>query len=106
MIAKGMGLCSRATRRRLSATGGTLKPTHAVTMHAILVLPLLAWLVSFANLDRATAAALVLLGVAAIVRARGGRRVENVMGAHPALSALGGARVWSPGAAAALASTV
>src|SRR5262249_29214130 len=31
------------------ATGGTLKQTHAVTMHAILVLPAVAWVLSFTD---------------------------------------------------------
>ena len=54
MIATGMMLVFAGNPQAAYTTGGTLKPTHAVTMHAILVLPLLAWLLSFAGLDRAT----------------------------------------------------
>jgi hypothetical protein len=49
MIARGMVLVVSGDAQAAYATGGTLKPTHAVTMHAILVLPALAWLLSFAN---------------------------------------------------------
>ncbi len=61
MIAKGMRLVFAGDPQTAYATGGTLKPTHAVTMHAILVLPLLAWLLSFTNWSerRRTAAVLV-----------------------------------------------
>jgi hypothetical protein len=37
--------------RRAYATGGSFKPTHGVMMHAILVLPLLAWPLSFSKLN-------------------------------------------------------
>jgi hypothetical protein len=49
MIARGMMLVFAGEPARAYATGGALKPTHAVTMHAILVLPALAWLLSFAD---------------------------------------------------------
>src|SRR5262245_1829737 len=46
MIARGMTLVFAGDPQGAYAKGGALKPTHAVTMHAILVLPLLAWLLS------------------------------------------------------------
>jgi hypothetical protein len=49
MIARGMMLVFAGNPAVAYATGGALKPTHAVTMHAILVLPLLAWLLSFTD---------------------------------------------------------
>ena len=49
MIARGMLLVFAGHPTAAYATGGALKPTHAVTMHGILVLPLLAWLLSFAD---------------------------------------------------------
>lgn len=49
MIARGMMLVFAGEASRAYATGGYLKPTHAVTMHAILVLPALAWLLSFTD---------------------------------------------------------
>ena len=49
MIASGIVLVVAGDAQAAYATGGTLKPTHAVTMHAILVLPLLAWLLSMTD---------------------------------------------------------
>jgi uncharacterized integral membrane protein len=49
MIARGMILVFRGAAQTAYATGGMLKPTHAVTMHAILILPALAWLISFVD---------------------------------------------------------
>ena len=46
MIARGMMLVYSGNAQAAYATGGLLKPTHAVTMHAVLVLPALAWLLS------------------------------------------------------------
>jgi hypothetical protein len=46
MIAKGMSLVFAGDPQAAYLTGGSLKPTHAVTMHAVLVLPALAWLLS------------------------------------------------------------
>jgi hypothetical protein len=46
MIAKGMSLVFAGNSQAAYLTGGSLKPIHAVTMHAILVLPAVAWLLS------------------------------------------------------------
>jgi hypothetical protein len=46
MIARGMTLVVAGDPQAAYATGGALKPIHAVTMHAILVLPALAWVLS------------------------------------------------------------
>ena len=46
MIAKGMRLVFAGNPQAAYLTGGSLKPAHAVAMHAILVLPLLAWMLS------------------------------------------------------------
>ena len=47
MIGKGMTLVFAGDPQAAYATGGSLKPIHGVTMHAILLLPGLAWLLSF-----------------------------------------------------------
>jgi hypothetical protein len=47
MIATGMRLVLSGDPARAYAAGGWLKPTHAVTMHGILVLPALAWMLTF-----------------------------------------------------------
>src|SRR5262249_43548743 len=49
MIARGMMLVFDGHAAAAYATGGILKPTHAVMMHAGLVLPALAWWLSRAG---------------------------------------------------------
>ncbi len=65
MIAKGMALVFAGFAPTAYATAGSLKPIHAVTMHAILVLPLLAWLLSFVDWPerRRVVAVLVASGI-------------------------------------------
>src|SRR5205814_10214291 len=46
MIANGMVLVFTGHPQAAYAHGGSLKPMHAVTMHGVLVLPLLAWVLS------------------------------------------------------------
>lgn len=60
------------------ATGGSLKPTHAVTMHAILVLPALARLLSFANWTERRRLAVVLATAAGSVVLAAVVAVENI----------------------------
>jgi hypothetical protein len=88
MIAKGMLLVFAGHPQAAYATGGTLKPTHAVTMHAILVLPVLAWLLSFANWTERRRLGVVLLGASGYVVLAGVVAVENVAGLPPSEAAL------------------
>src|SRR5262249_25461642 len=72
MIARGMMFVLGGRASVAYATGGLLKPTHAVTMHAILVLPALAWLLSRAGWSdecqrRYVAAASMAYGLAALI---------------------------------------
>jgi hypothetical protein len=68
MIAKGMMLVFAGHPQAAYATGGTLKPIHAVTMHGILVLPALAWLLSFAQWsERRRLAVVVVAAIGYIV---------------------------------------
>jgi hypothetical protein len=83
MIAKGMLLVFGGDPQAAYAIGGTLKPTHAVTMHAILVLPLLAWLLSFANWPERRRLGVVLLGAAGYLVLVAVVAVENVVGLRP-----------------------
>jgi hypothetical protein len=64
MIAKGMSLVFTGDPQAAYLTGGSLKPTHAVTMHAVLVLPALAWLLPLTgwNEQRQTRVILVAAG--------------------------------------------
>jgi len=80
MIAKGMLLVFAGDPQAAYATGGSLKPTHAVTMHAILVLPLLAWLLSFADWSEQRRSGVVLLGAAGYALLAGVVAVENLLG--------------------------
>jgi hypothetical protein len=80
MIAKGMILVIGGAPQAAYATGGTLKPIHAVTMHAILVLPVLAWLVSFANWTERRRLSVVLLGAAGYIVLAVVVAVANVVG--------------------------
>ena len=51
MIATGMRLVFGGDPSGAYAMGGWLKPVHAVLMHGILMLPLLAWLMTRSNWD-------------------------------------------------------
>jgi hypothetical protein len=80
MIAKGMRLVFAGDPQAAYATGGALKPTHAVMMHAILVLPLLAWLLSFTDWSERRRIGVVLLGAAGYELLAGIIAVENMAG--------------------------
>jgi len=75
MIATGMQLVLRGDPQAAYASGGFLKPTHAVLMHGILLLPLLAWFLSLvdwaeerrrAALFAATACYALIVGATAV----------------------------------------
>jgi hypothetical protein len=78
MIAKGMSLVFAGNPQAAYATGGALKPTHAVTMHAILVLPALAWLLSFADWSEQRRLGVVLVASAGYVVLAGVVAAANV----------------------------
>ncbi|MGH3759631.1 hypothetical protein [Actinophytocola sp.] len=61
MIAVGVPM-SRTDPRAAFETAGFLKPAHAVTMHAILVIPGLAWLLTFTSWPEPVRMRLVRLG--------------------------------------------
>jgi len=84
MIGKGMRLVFAGEPQAAYATGGTLKPTHAAAMHAILVIPLMAWLLSFANWTERRRLAVVLLGAAGYLLVAAVIAVENYLGVAPA----------------------
>jgi hypothetical protein len=80
MIAKGMTLVFAGDPQAAYATGGALKPTHAVTLHAILVLPALAWLLSLVNWTERRRLAVVLVASAGYVVLAGVVAVGNFVG--------------------------
>ena len=63
MIATGMRLVFGGDPQRAYATGGWLKPVHAVLMHAILILPLLAWQISRTDWDERTQDRALRIGI-------------------------------------------
>jgi hypothetical protein len=67
MIARGMTLVVAGDPQAAYATGGALKPIHAVTMHAILVLPALAWVLSLAPWSERRRIAAVLSAAAGYI---------------------------------------
>ena len=79
MIARGMILVFAGNPQAAYATGGALKPIHAVTMHAILVLPALAWLLSFVNWTEQRRVAVVLVASAGYIVLVGVVAVRNFM---------------------------
>ncbi len=83
MIARGMALVFGGNPDAAYATGGTLKPTHAVTMHAILVLPALAWVLSFANWTERRRLAIVLIASSGYIVLAAVVAAGNVAGLDP-----------------------
>ena len=83
MIAKGMTLVFAGDPGAAYATGGTLKPTHAVTMHAILVLPLLAWLLSMSGWNERRQLRIVFLATTGYALFAACVAVGNLVGLEP-----------------------
>jgi len=110
MIAKGMMLVFAGQPEAAYATGGTLKPTHAVTMHAILVLPLLAWLLSFTDWSERRRVGAVATAAAGYATLAAAVAIANVTGVQPgqssspliAISATGALLVLATGVLAAV----
>ncbi|MBB4688926.1 hypothetical protein [Amycolatopsis jiangsuensis] len=65
MIARGVTEARGGAPELAYTTAGSLKPLHAVAMHAILVLPALAWLLRFGTLPEPARLRLVRCAVAA-----------------------------------------
>jgi hypothetical protein len=67
MIGRGLTLVFRGDAPTAYATGGLLKPIHAVTMHGILVLPALAWMLSFTGWSEARRVKVMVAAAASYV---------------------------------------
>jgi hypothetical protein len=80
MIARGMTLVFAGDPQAAYASGGTLKPTHGVTMHGLLVLPAAAWLLSFADLSERHRTSVVLVAAAGYLVLVAVVTVANFMG--------------------------
>lgn len=84
MIARGVVLVRTGHQQEAYSAGGFLKPVHGVTMHGILVLPGLAWLLTFTDVPEprrvrvigwttgAYAVAIVAVTVYSLIRAFAG----------------------------------
>ena len=72
MIARGVADTRTGHQQAAYHSTGMLKPLHGVTLHAVLVLPALAWLVSLTGVAGGAAAA---GGARRGVAVRGGRAV-------------------------------
>jgi len=64
MIARGVVAVDGGDQQRAYEVVGFLKPVHGVSLHGVLVLPALAWLLSFTDWDEARRTRVVAVGVA------------------------------------------
>ena len=81
MIATGVRLVVAGNPGLAYASGGWLKPVHAVLMHGILVLPLLAWAISKTKWDERTQARAVRAGMIVYAVVVVGAAAASVLGA-------------------------
>ena len=80
MIANGMSLVFAGNPQAAYLTGGSLKPTHAITMHAVLVLPALAWLLPLTNWSERRQMRAILVAAAGYVVFAAAIAVGNLTG--------------------------
>ena len=106
MIAKGMMLVFAGHPERAYETGGALKPTHFITMHAILALPVLAWLLSFVDWTEAQRVRLVVVAAAGYVVLTIVVVAGNVTGLEPRQLPIAAILLGALGALAILATIV
>jgi hypothetical protein len=78
MIVRGEQLIAAGQRSLAYDTAGYLKWFHAVTLHAVLVLPALAWLLARGRLDEGRQKRAVTAGVAAYLLAAAGALAANL----------------------------
>ncbi|GAA4532277.1 hypothetical protein GCM10023192_23980 [Amycolatopsis samaneae] len=104
MIARGVGFARGADPELAYTTAGALKPLHAVAMHAILVLPGLAWLLRFSRWPESRRLRIVRLAVGADAVLTAVVGVESFAGVSP-LDAPLVAEVSSAAALAVLVAT-
>jgi hypothetical protein len=83
MIARGVVAARGGDPQSAYTTAGALKPLHAVAMHAILVLPALAWLLRFSRRPEAHRMRVVVLAVAADAVLTAVIGVESFTGVSP-----------------------
>jgi hypothetical protein len=108
MIARGMKLVVNGNPHAAYTSGGLLKPAHAVMMHGILILPAIAWMLSFVGWSERRRLEVVLLAIAGYVLVSGIvtlANLEELFGLHASsllkatLLAIGAALFGTAGAA-------
>lgn len=85
MIARGMVEVFGGDQQRAYAVGGFLKAAHGATMHEILVLPLLAWLLRFSGWPEARRVRLIAVTAAGFAVVAVAITVESATGTAPAV---------------------
>jgi hypothetical protein len=105
MIATGISRVLAGDQQAAYAVGGALKPGHAVTMHGVLVLPVLAWLLARTGWPEQRRVRVVWLAVTGYALLAGVVIAESIAGVNPleapavatALAALGTLAVGAAG---------
>jgi len=105
MIATGISRVLAGDQQAAYAVGGALKPGHAVTMHGVLVLPVLAWLLARTGWPEQRRVRVVWLAVTGYALLAGVVVAESIAGVNPleapavatALAALGTLAVGAAG---------
>jgi hypothetical protein len=105
MIATGISRALGGDQQAAYAVGGELKPAHAVTMHGVLVLPAMAWLLAQAGWPEHRRVRVVWLAVAGYALLAGVIVAESFAGVSPlqapaaatTLAAAGGLAIGAAG---------
>ncbi|WP_425329346.1 hypothetical protein [Streptomyces inhibens] len=80
MIARGVAQVNSGHQQPAYVVGGFLKPVHGVSLHGILVLPLLAWLLARADPSERRRTRTVALGAAGYALAIAGALALSLLG--------------------------
>lgn len=83
MIAKGVALERTVSAAAAYTGGGSLKPAHAVPMQAIIVLPVIAWLLAFHRCSERSRHRLVALATAGYALVTGAVIIESFASVDP-----------------------
>jgi hypothetical protein len=78
MIARGMKLVMNGNPLAAYASGGMLKPAHAVMMHGVLILPAVAWILSFVDWSERRRLEVVLVATSGYVLVSGAVILDNL----------------------------
>ncbi len=96
------GTAARSDPQLAYTTAGALKPAHAVAMHAILVIPGLAWVLTFTRWPERRRLRIVQLGVAGYLMLTAAVIVESITHVSPLAAPLAGTVISTAGLAAVI----